>query len=172
MYNKEIILRDSNLNCGYYYFIDKEHPLATGNSGRVLLHRHVASLALGRWLDSTEHVHHIDEDKLNNDPSNLQVLTVAEHNKIHFSNLIPKECLNCKKIFIPTEANKQQYCSQECSKAAKIKNKELTKEILDELIPKHSWVALGKMFGYSDSGIKKRAKALGCIIPVRNIRKI
>jgi hypothetical protein len=44
----------------------------------------------------------------------------------------------------------------------KIKDKTITKDILDELIPLMSWVDLGKMFGYSDNGIKKRAKALGC----------
>lgn len=45
-----------------------------------------------------------------------------------------------------------------------IKNREITKEELDRLIPKYSWVALGKLFGYSDNGIKKRAIALGCTI--------
>lgn len=39
-YNSKIIIQGTNL--GYYYFIDKNHPLATGNSGRVLLHRHIA----------------------------------------------------------------------------------------------------------------------------------
>jgi hypothetical protein len=30
-----------------------------------------------------EEVHHIDEDRLNNDPSNLQVLTSRQHRRIH-----------------------------------------------------------------------------------------
>jgi len=54
------------------------------------------------------------------------------------------------------------YCS--------IKDISITKDVLDPLILKHSWTVLGSMFGYSDNGIKKRAKALGCTIPVRNKR--
>jgi len=50
MYNKEISIK--GLNLGYEYFIDYEHPLATGNSGRILLHRHNISIKLGRWISS------------------------------------------------------------------------------------------------------------------------
>lgn len=73
-YKKEIYIREG-LNEGYRYFCDKDHPLARGNSGMVLLHRHIASTKLNRWLLPGEVVHHIDHNKLNNDPSNLEVLT-------------------------------------------------------------------------------------------------
>lgn len=43
---------------GYLYFIDRAHPLAS-KVGRVYHHRHVASLAMGRWLVASEHVHHL-----------------------------------------------------------------------------------------------------------------
>jgi hypothetical protein len=46
-------------------------------------HRVVAEQKLGRKLITGEIVHHIDGDKLNNDPSNLEVLTAAEHMRRH-----------------------------------------------------------------------------------------
>jgi hypothetical protein len=38
---------------------------------------------LGRPLEPGEIVHHIDHDKRNNDPANLQVMTQAEHMRLH-----------------------------------------------------------------------------------------
>lgn len=162
-YNKEIVFCADN--SGYVCFMDKEHPLSH-KTGRTYFHRHVASLKYGRWLTTDEEVHHIDGNKKNNDPSNLLVLTAGEHTLIHKGSILEKKCPACNKAFYP-QANRIKYCSERCSKTDKIKNKDLTKELLDELIPKHSWVTLGEMFGYSDNGIKKRAKALGCDIPKR-----
>lgn len=50
------------------------------------LHRQVAEQILGRPLRTGEVVHHIDGNKLNNDPTNIQVLpSQSEHARIHFS---------------------------------------------------------------------------------------
>lgn len=46
-------------------------------------HRRIASLKLGRELKSNEVVHHIDGNKKNNKPGNLQVMTRAEHMSLH-----------------------------------------------------------------------------------------
>lgn len=46
-------------------------------------HRLVASQVLGREIDSSEHVHHIDGDKLNNTPDNLFVCSGGVHEKLH-----------------------------------------------------------------------------------------
>lgn len=46
-------------------------------------HRVIGEQIAGRPLRSDEHVHHIDEDKHNNDPSNLEVLSAAEHLRLH-----------------------------------------------------------------------------------------
>lgn len=152
---------------GYKYFIDKESELSTGNSGRVYYHRFIVSLYEGRILGSNEHVHHRDGNKLNNSILNLEILSSSEHCKIHNpSNKGIGICVRCEKEF-KKDKEYSKFCSTICRDTEHIKDPTITKEILDELIPKMSWVALGKMFGYSDNGIKKRAKALGCNIPKR-----
>lgn len=146
---------------GYLYFIDRDHPLATGNSFRVYLHRHLASIYMGYWLSSTEQVHHIDGIKTNNEEDNILVLNASEHSSLHKPSNPNKVCKNCGKVFHP-RVTRQIYCSIPCSSSTDIKDPTLTKEFLDPLIQQYSWVSLGKMLGYSDNGIRKRALALGC----------
>jgi len=59
-----------------------DHPSAK-YYGFVLQHRLVVERALGRYLDRTESVHHIDRNSLNNDIGNLQVVSRSEHMRIH-----------------------------------------------------------------------------------------
>ena len=47
------------------------------------MHRVVMEQVLGRKLRKGEIVHHIDGDKWNNSPENLQVMTQSEHIKLH-----------------------------------------------------------------------------------------
>lgn len=46
-------------------------------------HRVIGEKIAGRKLSSKEHVHHKDEDKHNNDPLNLEVMTAKEHLSHH-----------------------------------------------------------------------------------------
>lgn len=46
-------------------------------------HRVVAEKKIGRKLQKGEVVHHIDGDKTNNHPNNLQVMTNSEHARLH-----------------------------------------------------------------------------------------
>jgi hypothetical protein len=166
MYDKEIEL-GTGLNNGYRYFLDKHHPLAYDGTGLVLYHRHVASIQSGRWITSNEHVHHIDGNRLNNASDNLQIVSPAEHARLHknSTDTIELTCIHCKKLFTVTRSKDQQKtCSNQCRSGSQVRNKTITKELLDCLIPLHSWASLGVMFGYTDNGIKKRAKSLGCDI--------
>lgn len=55
------------------------------NGVRVHEHRYVMEQILGRPLQDDEEVHHINEDKTDNRPENLQVVSKKEHAKITFS---------------------------------------------------------------------------------------
>jgi hypothetical protein len=58
------------------------HPLADAN-GWCYEHDLVAVAAIGRFLGPDEVVHHRNEVKTDNRWENLQVVTRAEHNRIH-----------------------------------------------------------------------------------------
>ncbi len=49
----------------------------------VLTHRRVAEKKVGGKIYPGREVHHIDGDKSNNRPSNLTILSSAQHRRIH-----------------------------------------------------------------------------------------
>lgn len=155
---------------GYEYFNDSSHPLAY-QAGKVYYHRHVASVSLGRWLSSEEHVHHIDGNRQNNTPSNLMVLSPKEHGELHHQvELEMFTCKFCKKEQV-RKFKTQKYCDYGCCHSDSVRDLTITKEVLQELIDNGtSYKEIGAMFNYSASGIRKRAKSLGCILPVRRKR--
>lgn len=65
---------------GYLTIYEPTHPAAPKN-GRILEHRFVMEKVLGRYLLTDEHVDHIDQDKTNNDPSNLQIMSPTDHSR-------------------------------------------------------------------------------------------
>jgi len=102
------------------------------NNGTVLEHREVAAQLLQRPLTAIEVVHHIDEDKKNNDPDNLIIFrTVADHSAHHAGGeliphddgtfsaerkpakppriLIDKRCIDCE-VSIQSENNRCWDC--------------------------------------------------------------
>jgi hypothetical protein len=46
-------------------------------------HRHIVETSVGRKLDRDEVVHHKDGDKTNNSLSNLEIMTLSEHSRMH-----------------------------------------------------------------------------------------
>ena len=67
---------------GYAYLYSPNHPNKI--FGRyVQEHRLVMEKKIGRLLSKQEIVHHKDENTLNNSIDNLEIVTRAEHNKIH-----------------------------------------------------------------------------------------
>jgi len=73
------------IKSGYWTVYNPNHPRAL-NIGRVWEHLLVAEKKLGRYITKSEPIHHIDFDRLNNDPDNLYVCRdTQEHMKIHYS---------------------------------------------------------------------------------------
>jgi len=162
--NEEELRVDSSL--GYVYFLDKEHPLAYLGTGKVYYHRHVASVSLNRWILTTEVVHHIDNNKLNNVESNLQVLTVDEHTAVHHTDKLTSVCPVCGTIFdvCASEKERRVYCSIPCRSKSQQKIT-ISKEELEQLIWYNPYTKVGAILGISDVGVKKKAKSMGCRIP-------
>lgn|SRR5699024_1204160 len=67
-------------------FIQSSYWQRFEDGKRIWIHREVASKKLGRELNLSEPVHHVDGDKLNNLPDNLYVCkNKKEHGKVHDS---------------------------------------------------------------------------------------
>lgn len=97
----------------------------TGKKTTVLEHREIMEKLIGRKLSSNEHVHHKDENKLNNSIDNLIVLPREAHALHHH----PKEpmmkliCINCECEFerIPHRERSERkrgkigpFCGRSC----------------------------------------------------------
>jgi endogenous inhibitor of DNA gyrase (YacG/DUF329 family) len=149
---------------GYTYFYDPEHPLAL-QRGSVYLHRHIASMKLGRWLGEGEIVHHKDGDKSNNAPDNLEVLTASRHATLHsearghyITRL--KRCRLCGREF-RSRSKTNIFCSTACSGMSQRRVERPSKEQLRADIDSMSWLAIGRKYGVSDNAVRKWAKRYG-----------
>lgn len=63
---------------GYIEVYYPKHPDTTV-SGWMLEHRLVAEKKIGRRLTRNEHVHHVNADRCDNDPTNLEVIDAGIH---------------------------------------------------------------------------------------------
>lgn len=104
--------------------------------GRIYEHRLVMEECLGRPLNPTEIIHHIDENKTNNSLSNLAILSRRDHTRLHFGwKLIDGEwwklCWMCKQLL---QAETYFYrrssgaYTSECKKCARELDKQRRKE--------------------------------------------
>ena len=60
----------------------------TGKNKRKAAHRLVMESMLGRELRSDEIVHHINHNRADNRPENLELVTRAQHLLLHFPELL------------------------------------------------------------------------------------
>ncbi len=84
----------------------------------------LAEMKIGRLLEDGEVVHHEDEDKMNNDPGNLEVKTRSSHAKGHAKTvtMVELECAFCEAAFTRRKGNepsvkgyKRAFCSRRCN---------------------------------------------------------
>lgn len=71
-----------NVTRGYVYILRPDHPGANPK-GYVAEHRVVAEETLGRFLLPTEIVHHLNGDRGDNRPENLEVMDQRAHVATH-----------------------------------------------------------------------------------------
>lgn len=99
-------------------------------------HRYLIEQYLGRELTEDEVVHHKNGNKLDNRIENLEVMTKADHAKLH-NQIYPdtKICRICGKEFTPSSVHRKRavVCSDECkrrlnSKASSVPVVQLTKD--------------------------------------------
>lgn len=89
-------------------YVGKEHHLADIR-GYAYEHRLVAEKKIGRRLLPGEIVHHVDENKQNNKPENIEVISsIAEHKVHHRKNADRK---------LPTEINPLILCECGCGES-------------------------------------------------------
>lgn len=182
---------------GYVIVNIPDHPKAfdaTGdkqpNSYCVYEHVLIAEEILDRSLKEGEVVHHFDENRSNNSPDNLLVLSNPMHGKLHgWLNkyvLIPNEaqskrmelgCVRCLVCEKPIHYE-LQCCSHECHRIHKANSLEQargiakpSKEVLAEEITQMPMTKLGEKYGVSDNGIRKWCVGYDISLPAVKAKK-
>lgn len=164
-----------------------DNPRAT-EDGYVYTHVLMAEKKLGRYLTSEECVHHIDEDKYNNDLDNLMVFkTKADHSAFHKGveavqdgdvwhcpnkRIDNKElCPICEENYKDAKAdmclqcwNKNKHIFVKYGKITQINRP--NRQDLKNKIRKSSFVQIGKEYNVSDNAIRKWCKFYG--LPYRS----
>ena len=91
-------MKESRVAGGRVAVYIPEHPSAN-NRGYILKSRFIMEQKLGRILRPDEEVHHKDEDSLNDAEDNFEVISTAEHARLHAIKRMPR-ILNYEKIKI------------------------------------------------------------------------
>src|SRR3990167_2781700 len=66
---------------GYYLIMKKNHPHAV--KGYIFEHRLILEKKIGRYLTSNEICHHINGNRLDNRPENLELMSRPVHASMH-----------------------------------------------------------------------------------------
>lgn len=161
----------------YEYRIVPGHPRANTDNA-VYLHVLIAEEKLGRYLLPQEVVHHIDENKTNNNPDNLMVFyTKADHTSFHQHdcNMDTVELLPCGSWISKSIATRCPICGNPKSHQAKtcrdcyeptnnyskkISNKPTKEELFNILQQvQGNFTEVGRQYGVTDNAVRKWCKS-------------
>lgn len=155
---------NKTMHDGYYYV----WITTKGERRRETVHRLVMENKLGRYLVGDETVHHIDENKANNDPENLQLFEtnsahVAYHNERRKNYLV---CPSCGESFHSKKW--ATTCSKKCEgirRRGKPRGGWENKRVVwpsDEELYRMVWAepseAVARRIGVSGSALSRRCK--------------
>jgi hypothetical protein len=89
-----------------------DHPNAMYH-GYVYTHRLVVEQRIGRFLQNDEEIHHKDDNRLNNNPDNLEVVFEKDHQRLHhgwkkINGAWWRNCGSCKR-FLKLDGNFFRY---------------------------------------------------------------
>lgn len=160
---------------GYRVIHMPNHPKAMKNdnwAGYVYEHIVIAEERLGRSINGNEEVHHLDQNRENNLPSNLIVLEKPQHQRLHSwldkNFIIPKPNSLLEKVgllkYCPEcgeqIANSTSYCSDKCYKISRSSKIMPSKEQLEKEVKELPMTKLGEKYGVSSNSIKKWCQKL------------
>jgi hypothetical protein len=127
--NRNQYHRGYTFDKGYVAVWNPEYAQATGRAKRqIQQHIIVMEQHLGRRLAKGECVHHIDEDRANNDLSNLRLMSNGEHCRLHRIQSAERRgikptlyiCPWCGAEFTaPRYVPTRKYCSHSCASRAR-----------------------------------------------------
>lgn len=159
---------------GYIGIYKPDHHRAM-NNGMVYEHILVAESMLGRELMDSEVVHHLDLCRSNNDPSNLIVFkTMSDHTRFHNTGVMEPtgdgtyispelefrngydRCPICggKKT---RRANACKSCQERSNQSRPSRKPPM--DTLDELLKTHNKSEIGRMYGVSETAVRKWIKS-------------
>ena len=99
----------------------RQYAQVRANGKRFYVHRLVMELLLARPLVTREDVHHLDDNRANNHPRNLQLLSQRAHTILtHQKHPLVAFCAQCGRPFISRDCprGRTRYCSVKCSATA------------------------------------------------------
>lgn len=138
-------------------------------------HRLVADQVFG-GIPEGYHVHHINGKRFDNRASNLEILSPANHARLHHGDPIVVQCAYCDEV-IEVPWNRiaradRVHCSRECRGLSDRRVERPTGEQLSDLIESlRNWCAIGRMYGVSDNAVRKWARAYGIDPKIADGRK-
>jgi hypothetical protein len=150
-------------NKGYPRVYWPEHPVSN-SGGQAMVHRIIAYEKYGSEIFSND-VHHVDGNKLNWKPENLELLSHKDHANLHLhpnAATVIRQCEECKKeLSLRSQKrynSEKVFCSIKCSSKHKEKINWPSNDELREKLAKSNYVQVGKELGVSDNAIRKRLR--------------